>query len=261
MEVLATMDANSLIDAVRRFVARRGTVETLTTDNGRNMVGGERELREAIRNWNSSAVDEQFRQQGISWKFLTSHASHHNGVVERVNGLARECLRHVIVGQTMTDETFHTIIIECEKILNGRPLTKCNDDPDQLKPLTPSDLLLLEPNAALPPGLFDRADCVLRKRWRQAQFVADEFWNRFRREYLALLRLRTKWLKPGRNLAVGDLVLVSDAQLPRGMWPIAIVEAVFPGDDGVVRSARIRTTKKAVLERPIVKLALLEAAK
>ena len=44
LEVAHTLNTDSCINAIRRFVARRGTVETMTSDNGTNLVRAEREL-------------------------------------------------------------------------------------------------------------------------------------------------------------------------------------------------------------------------
>ena len=38
--------------------------------------------------------------------------------------------------------------------------------------------------------------------------MADVFWKHWLTEYLPTLQVRQKWLRPKRNLKVGDLVLV-----------------------------------------------------
>ena len=62
-----------------------------------------------------------------------------------------------------------------------------------------------------------------------------------------------------RYLAVNDLVLLVDNNLVRGQWHLGRVTKVFPGSDGLVRAAEIKT-KTSVLVRPIAKLCLLEEA-
>ena len=63
---------------------------------------------------------------------------------------------------------------------------------------------------------------------------------------------------PKRNIQVGDLVLLVE-RCPRGEWPKAIVEQVFPGSDGVVRKVLVRTAK-STYTRDVRKLCLLEGA-
>ena len=71
------------------------------------------------------------------------------------------------------------------------------------------------------------------------------------------LAKRPKWKKSGRNLEIGDVVIIVDPQSPRGLWPRGIVEEVIRAEDGHVRSALVRT-KHGVLHRPARKLAVLD---
>ena len=43
----ASMDTDSFIQALRRFVARRGPVRTIRSDNGGNFVGTDNEMKKA----------------------------------------------------------------------------------------------------------------------------------------------------------------------------------------------------------------------
>ena len=56
LEVAASLDTDSYILALRRFIARRGQVNSIRSDNGTNLVGAERELREAINSFNVSQI-------------------------------------------------------------------------------------------------------------------------------------------------------------------------------------------------------------
>ena len=56
LEIVHTMDASSFISALRRFIARRGSPTVIYSDNGTNLTAGEKELREAIGQWNSEII-------------------------------------------------------------------------------------------------------------------------------------------------------------------------------------------------------------
>ena len=45
VEVAATLETDSLINAFRRFVSRRGPIRQLRSDQGTNFVSGRRELK------------------------------------------------------------------------------------------------------------------------------------------------------------------------------------------------------------------------
>ena len=118
-----------------------------------------------------------------------------------------------------------------------------------------------------PPGSFERADVYARKHWRRVQYLANEFWSRWKSEYLSSLQERQKWTKESRNFLVGDVVLVKDSNIftKRNGWPMALIEEVLPSDDGLVRQVKLRVAYKQddrtrTLVRPITKLVLLVGA-
>ena len=172
----------------------------------------------------------------------------------------RKILRALLGPQIVNDETLLTIMTEVEKIRNDHPLTKLSEDPKYLEALTPDYLLLSHRNHCLAPRNFSTASADKDTRcWRQAQYLSNIFWRRWVDEYLLSVQERQKWFRPHRNLAVGDLVLITDHYSPRGQWPMAIVEEVIADCDGDVRQATVRTAR-CTLTRDIQKLCLLEAA-
>ena len=54
IEIAHSLDVFSFIQALRRFVARRGNIKEIWTDNASNFIGAERKLGEAIENWNQT---------------------------------------------------------------------------------------------------------------------------------------------------------------------------------------------------------------
>jgi len=102
-------------------------------------------------------------------------------------------------------------------------------------------------------GVFQSLDQFCRRRWRQVQYLAKQFWQRWRREYLQTLQLRHKWHLVEPNLAIDDIVLLYDEHVPRGKWPLGRVVHVYPDDEGRVRQAEIRTITGTYC-RPVTKL-------
>ena len=82
---------------------------------------------------------------------------------------------------------------------------------------------------------------------------------------MVLLQQRQKWQLEKRSYQPGDLVLVSDIQLPRNQWALGRVETVKSDRFGKVRSATVKISKSkygptfstSIIERPITKLILL----
>ena len=257
IEVLTSMEADSFINAIMRFIARRGKPLLLRCDNGTNFVGGSNELKSSIAEWNKK-VDEKLIQKQIKWIFNPPAASHMGGVWERLIRSIRRTLNAMLRGIVLDDERLSTVLCETEAIINSRPLTKCSSDPNDLEVLTPQHLLLLHGSDKLPPGNFTIRD-IYTRRWRHVQYLADRFWKRWTKEYLATIQHRSKWLKPARDFEVGDVVLLCEDSMPRCLWPLGLVTDAVVGRDGRVRSAIVKT-KSSSLKRPVNKLCLLEGA-
>jgi hypothetical protein len=259
IEVANSLDTESFINALRRFIARRGQPEVMRSDNGGNFVKGERELRQEINKWNQAQIHDFLLQQNIKWTFNPPAGSHHGGVWERCIRTVRKVMRAITKEQLLDDEGLNTLMCEVEAIVNGRPLTKLSDDPRDLEPLTPNHLLLLRSGPKLPPGMFSKEDCCNTRRWRQVQYLANVFWRRWIREYLQSLQERQKWIKTRRNLAVGDIVLILDEKTARCSWPLGrILEVHTNRRDDLVRSVKVKTSS-SVYVRPVDKIIFLES--
>ena len=59
-------------------------------------------------------------------------------------------------------------------------------------------------------------------------------------ENLPTLNTSSKWYDVQQNLRKGDLVLKADEQLQRRQWPIGIVMEPISGNDGLVRSEKVK---------------------
>ena len=258
IEKLNSLDTNSFVNAIRRFIARRGYPEKIFSDNGTNFVSGEKEMKKALEELSQNDIMQYAVKCGFVWEFVPPSAPHWGGAWERMVGCIKRVLKSVLTESVrMSDEILETVFVEAECIVNGRPLTKLSDDPDDLAPLTPNHLLMLRQGPVLPPGKFDLSD-MYRRKWRHTQHLADQFWRKFVRLYLPELEKRKKWLNVARDVTQGDLVLLlGEPMMPRNLWPLALVIDVSRGRDGHVRSARLRT-RTGEFVRPLTKIILLE---
>ena len=257
IEIAFALDTSSFMNVFCRFCGRRGFPSDIYSDNGSNFIGAEREMREAVCRLNCDVVHAAFLRKGMNWHFNPPAASHQGGIWERMIRTIRKVLRMLTGGRNLSEDQLATFMVEVERIVNDRPLTPVSSDTGDLNTLSPSALLLGRLDALLAPDEFIKTDGY-RRSWRSTQYLVNQFWQQWLAEYMPLLQQRQKWLKPARNLCVGDVVLVVDRPSPRGCWPKAIVEEVFPDRDNLVRRARVRTAETTLL-RDIRKLCLLEA--
>ena len=164
IEVVSSLDADSFLNALRRFINLRGCPTTVYSDNGTNFQAGERELRELLSAWNQESIHKFLHQKNITWKFNPPAASHMGGAWERTIRSIRKILRVLLGQQLVSDEMLRTLMSEVEGILNSRPLTPVSSDPKDLDPLTPNHLLLLKANPNMPPGVFNKEEMYSKRR-------------------------------------------------------------------------------------------------
>lgn len=256
IEVAESLTTDSFLCALRRFVARRGTVRLLRSDQGTNFIGAERELRDELSKLlqKGDEIRRAALEMNIEWRFNPPHASHCGGAWERQIRTVRKILGALMTQQSLTDETLHTLLCEAECIVNNRPLLPVSADPRDDLPITPNHLLHTSCVTLPPSDSPVECDLVGKKQWKQAAYLAEIFWRRWRREYLPFLQQR-----PGpntrskANVKRGDVVLLVDESVPRGVWPMGRVEEAIPSADGRVRSVRV-LARGTIYYRPVNKI-------
>lgn len=266
IELLDGLTTDAFINALRCFISLRGSVRTLDSDNGTNFVGGKNELnRQWLNSMNSSAKDF-FIERQIEFVFSTPTASHQGGVWERQIRTIRAVLNEIFLKYSNRIDTasLRTAFCEVTAIVNNRPLSIVNINNHEELPLTPNMILTGKPESTPPPPGDFKEDIYCRARWKRVQCLAEEFWRRWKLDYLKNITQRQTWRSSKENLRVNDMVLVVDLDSPRNCWKIGRIEEVHRGEDGLVRKAKVRLGRKGVpmekptfLERPVQKLVKL----
>ena len=80
IEVASSLESNSFILALRRFIARRGPVREMRSDNGTNFVGARNELLQAREELDDEEIRVKLLKENIDWIFNPPAASHMGGV-------------------------------------------------------------------------------------------------------------------------------------------------------------------------------------
>jgi hypothetical protein len=210
---------------------------------------------------------------GVTWEFNVPTASQRMGLVERRIRVLRNLMQATLLetGKRLLDrEELCTFFAEVCYISNETPLTDTVGATEDPAPLTANMLLNLKEGSHPDEGPYGPADMLEygKKRWRRVQFLSSLFYTRFKAEYLHELNQRRKWLRPTTALAVGDTVIMKEKGLKRSEWRLARVDAVEPGHDGLVRSARVKAAHTApdgtvtmrVYDRPCTGLVVLVPA-
>lgn len=273
IEMLNDMSTDAFINGLCCFVALREAVRQIKCDQGTNFVGAKNELKNALKEIDTNCLTVFLAEKQCDFVLNAPHSSHAGGVWERQIRTVRNVLRLTLSlsSDRLDDASLRTFFYEVMAIVNSRPPTVDNlNDPNSLAPLTPNNLLTMKSIPALPPpGRFIREDIYARKRWRHVQYLTEQFWSRWRREYLSNTATRQRWHRAKRNLRVGDIVMEKADGLPRNEWRLARVTETTTDKDGLVRRVKVclgdrnlekdsrRLNKLSVIERPVQKLILL----
>ena len=65
------MDTDSLIQALQRFIARKGNIKVLHSDNGSNFLGAQKELGNAFKEMDHQKI--QYFPQNIDADYIVWH--------------------------------------------------------------------------------------------------------------------------------------------------------------------------------------------
>nr|XP_055033861.1 uncharacterized protein LOC129422150 [Misgurnus anguillicaudatus] len=252
IDLLTSLDVDSFLMALRRFISRRGKPYEILSDQGSNFRGAARELKEVYQNL-TTELQLKLENQQITFKFNPPQAPHFGGSWEREIRSIKTALRVALGNQTISEEVLRTVLTEIEGVLNSKPLGYASSNISDLDPITPNLLLMGRRDSSLPQVIYANTEFLSRRSWRHSQILADRFWTSFIHNYLPGQQLRQKWNREQPNLNDSTVVLVIDPQLPRASWPVGRVVRLLPSQDGRVRAAEININDKLYV-RPVAKL-------
>ncbi len=138
---MTSLDADSFLMALCRFIARRGQPYEVICDQGTNFYGGKSELKSAFDQL-SPVLLEKFWNHQIKFTYNPPYAPHFGGTWEREIISIKSALRSVLGSQVVTEEVLTTVLVEVEEILNSKPLGYVSSNANDLDPVTPNLLLI-----------------------------------------------------------------------------------------------------------------------
>lgn len=209
----------------------------------------------------------------MKWKNTIPKAPWTGGIYERIVGITKMALRRAIGRKLLREIELITLIAEIEGVLNTRPLTYVNQEDYVI--IRPIDFI--SPNASLITPTIDNNNEDeyvphklstkerLIKYWSNTLKALDIFWETWRHEYLISLRERTQREHTSprsvetRAPRAGEVVLVNELALPRGMWKLARITEIQRGKDGKIRNVLIEMPNGKTLNRPVNALYPMEA--
>ena len=207
---------------------------------------------------NQKRIQKELIAKKIEWIFSPPLSPWMNGAIEAVVKLTKRRLKAITRDHLFKEETLSTYLAEVEAVWNNRTVTLISDDVTDLEPLTPNHYPIGWGNPNFRSNTSNKGDIDLQKQWKSVQATTSMFWKQWVQEYLPLLTQQQKWRTQIRNFEPGNLVLISNKNIPRSNWPLAWVLDIYRGEDDVIRVVKVKT-KDGVYTGPAAKLCLLEA--
>ena len=109
LELVEDYSTIEFLQTLRRFFAIRGQPTLMTSDDGTQLVGAEREM---VRGWNGQELKKFSAEKGMEWKFITPAASHHNGCAEAMVKTAKKALKTAIREQILKPFELYTCLLD-----------------------------------------------------------------------------------------------------------------------------------------------------
>ena len=126
IEVTPDVGSYSLKLALIRFFSRRGVSKLAISVN--------------FKSFKSIEIKDFLRKKDIQWGFILEKSPWWGGFYERLIGITKLCLKKCMGKSRLTYDEIVTFSVEADSIINSRPLTYVDDDPNN-DVSTPSQLV------------------------------------------------------------------------------------------------------------------------
>ena len=247
---LRDMTTSSAINALMRLASQYPALRKLYSDQGSNFRGADREIREAMETWKKKEKDlnQELEKINLEWVFGPAYCGSAGGAWERLIGMSKKLIRSMIGQNNVDEDDFETLISAAAGIMNRRPLMQSSADVDDPLVLSPAHFLYPyvftnSTTSIMPPA--DDAD-RLRHGWKASRSWINEFWRRFKTEYLTTLFKRRRTAKDD-DLKIGDVVLINNLSDSREYWPLGRIESIENNDVNHPRRFHVRQAKSGLL--------------
>ncbi|XP_055590106.1 uncharacterized protein LOC129742256 [Uranotaenia lowii] len=254
IEAVSKLTTKACLAAFRRFIARRGVVGHVYSDNGTNFQGAAKEMRDWYQKIQSPDHNHRMANflagGGTQWHFNVPGVPHMGGLWEAGIKSAKRHLNIVAGNAKLTFEEFSTLLTEIEAILNSRPLSPQTSDPNDLRPLTPGHFLIGRPIIEANEGAQypNSADLPYDVRFKYVTQLKNHFWERWSREYIPELMVKGKWQRPLNPLKEGDLVLIRSKNLVVAQWRLGRIVKLHPSPYDRPRLATIKVQSAEIVQ-------------
>ena len=209
----------------------------------------------------------------FSWEVSPANSPWRQGKCEVRIKLLKKLITIAIGSARLTPTELQTVVFEAANLCNERPIGvhKVPKADGTFQVLTPNCLIMGRSLNKVPDDSNLASHLKKSDRYQIIQQVTADFWKRWTEEITPESVIRQRWHETGRDLQIGDIVLIHESSPIKGRYTLGIVESVKISKDGLVRSCvvgyRIPSSrdsigkysggKKVIVTRSVQRLSLL----
>ena len=223
LDTAPDLSAEAFIRTFCRFAARRGLPSEVISHNGKTFKADSKKLATLFK---APEMRRYLANHAVKWTFNLERAPWWAGFLERIVQSVKRCLKKLLKNARVPTEELQTVLVEVEATLNARPLTFASSE-DLEEPLTPFHLMFGRRLCFIPDQGEETDISQVNVEDLRGRAACLDFWRRWRNENLLELRnchqIRTNPTQ-GALFGVGDIVIIHEDGLQRGLWKLGRVE-------------------------------------
>ena len=239
LQLVNSLSAESILQAFETFVHNRGRPTYVLSDNADNFEKANKVFQESLH----KVIARNYPD--IRWQFIPTYSPWWGGQYEVFVKLTKTVLRKQLPSMKVRGELHAVQLLKsAEACLNSRPLYAVSKDVNDVEVITPQHFLRVGHSlpAKYQPANIDLHLKILRNIGSEQCAQVKALWVAIHQIYLT--QLRKFFTKHGcfskRPIKIGDIVLIMNDAYARNFWPIAIVVAIFPSKDGIIRQVMLK---------------------
>ena len=147
----------------------------MRSDNRTIFIGASTELKQSIKALDQASISKHFVAKNIDWKFNPPVSPWMGGIWESLVKSVKHCWKVIFRDKLFTAESLATFICQVESVVNQQPIITVSDDVNDFEAMTPNHFIIGGDCYKFSPGIFEKHEINIRRKWRSVQAAANLF--------------------------------------------------------------------------------------
>ena len=230
-----------LLSVLKKHEARNGSPKYYYADLGRQILGADRVITDAIKDINQQKVESFAANRNVEFIFGTPHFPQGQGACERLIQEIKKSLSIIKKHTSLSFAELDCLLSEVSYHVNSRPLQP-NPTAGEDDFICPNDIIMGRSDM-IPPDV-DILETSLTKRAAYKQRIITEFWQKWSTSFYQSLVKLNRWQLCTRNAVPGDVIMILDKETGKNKFVTGIIDSVKTDKDKVIRKVVVKYKTK-----------------